>query len=195
MKYFEGRRLAGMLGAGPGEFVKPTGIAVSSDGVVYVADGGTNAVLVYDHQGTHQGAFAAFGNGGLLQLPSDIALNENLGEVYVSDFFGRRIAVYDLYGQWLRNIIAPPNDMGDPLYLRPVGLGLGAEGRLYVTDPGLCVVAVLDSMGTLLETYGYQQSRYWTGELSIPVDVIANSTHAFVVSNRTGRVATFEVTP
>ncbi|MDX1777238.1 MAG: NHL repeat-containing protein, partial [Desulfobulbales bacterium] len=90
------------LGNGSGEFIKPNGIAVTSDLTAYVVDSKANEVRVYDKTGTLQ---TTFGGAGF-NFPTDISLNETAGELYVSDFFNKRIRVYDLGGGWLRDIEA-----------------------------------------------------------------------------------------
>jgi hypothetical protein len=179
------------LGIGIGEFIMPNGIAVTQEQTVYVVDSRTNEVRVYDSSGTLQTVFGASG----LDFPTDIALNETAGELYVSDYYNRRIRVYDLNGGWLRDIFAPPNDQGDPVFYRPAGLGIDPEGNLYVVDNALSCVAKINSQGDLLETIGYRDGQYWTGELSIPVDAVGFGTKIYVTSNGQRQLRVFEVVP
>lgn len=187
--------VVGHLGAGAGEFLQPNAIAVTSDGIVYVADSKARAVKVYDYQGESLGSFGTMGDGGQLGFPTDLVLNEQAGELYVSDFAARRIVAFDLEGRWVRDIAAPPNDSGDPAFFRPAGLGSDADGNLYVVDNALASVAMLDPDGNLLATIGYRNGKYWTGELSVPVDAVATGGRVYVTSSRAGRVSVFEVTP
>jgi DNA-binding beta-propeller fold protein YncE len=181
----------GLLGIGPGEFIKPNGIAVTSELIAYVVDSATNQVRIYDYQGNLQ---TAFGDAHL-NFPTDIAINELAGEVYVSDYLNRRIAVFDLYGGWLREINAPENDSDEPIFLRPAGLGIDDNGNLYVVDNALSCVAIIDRWGELLETIGYRDGEYWTGELAVPVDAATANGRVYVTSNQQRQVKVFEVTP
>jgi DNA-binding beta-propeller fold protein YncE len=181
----------GALGAGSGEFIMPNAIAVTKDLTVYVVDSKANEVKVYDSSGSLQ---TVFGGSGF-DFPSDIALNETAGELYVSDFFNKRIRVFGLGGGWLRDIEAPPNDQGDPVFYRPIGLGIDPEGNLYVVDNALACVAKISSQGVLLDTIGYRDGEYWTGELAAPVDAAAYGTKIYVTSNGQRQLRVFEVVP
>jgi len=117
----------------------------------------------------------------------------------VADFRNKRISVFDLSGGWLRNISAPLNNCGDPVFFRPAGLGIDAVGRLYVVDNAFSMLAVLNSAGGLLDTIGLRyeldQCRYWTGDLSLPVDAVADGTLIYVTSNEERLLKVFEVSP
>ena len=193
VRIFENGELSDhFLGSGPGEFSKPNGIAVTSD-KVYVVDSGTHQVVVYDSAGNYTGAFGSQGFGdGELDFPADIVISESTSEIYVADFRNRRIAVFDLGGTWLRNIGAPPNDDGDPIFYRPSGIGIDFNGNLYVVDNALSCVVVMDSYGTLLEAFGYQNGCYWTGELKVPIDAATDGSHVYVTSSKHRHVNVFE---
>ncbi|MFC1837841.1 NHL repeat-containing protein [Thermodesulfobacteriota bacterium] len=185
------RTKAGVLGIGSGEFIMPNGIAVTQDLTIYVVDSLANQVMVYDSSGVQQ---AVFGSAGF-NFPTDIALNEAEGELYITDFHNRRIRVFDLDGGWLRDIFAPLNDQGDPVFWKPAGIGIDSEGNLYIVDNGLSCVAKISSGGELLHTIGYSDGQYWTGELSIPVDAAVYGTHVYVTSNGQRELRIFEVVP
>jgi DNA-binding beta-propeller fold protein YncE len=154
------------LGAGNGEFVKPNGIAVTAGRTVYVVDSAEHRVKVYDRFGVLQSSFGGQGwVDGQLNFPVDIAVNEQLGEVYVTDFWNERVAVFDMAGAWRRNIAAPSNAQGDPAFFRPSGLGIDPAGNLYVVDTALSCVVILDGLGTLIDIIGYDNGQYWTGDM------------------------------
>lgn len=192
----------GHLGSGAGEFIKPNAIVVTDSQTVYVVDSKAGAVKVYDSSGTLINTIGGFVS------PTDIAINEAAGlagELYVAEFnqdftyaaFGK-IMVFDLAGVPLRDIAAPPNDDGDPIFHRPAGLGIDQEGNLYVVDNGLSCVIKMNPQGELIDTIGYISdpppgtSRYWTGELSVPVDAAVYGTKIYVTSNSDGQLKIFE---
>ena len=184
------------LGAGSGEFIKPNGIAVTADLTVYVVDSGTHQVKVYDSTGTLQTTFGAQGDAdGEFNFPIDIAINEAVDEVYVTDFWNERIVVFDLAGNWIKNIIAPNNDAGDCAFFRPSGLGIDPDGNLYVVDNALSGVVIMDNQGTLIDIIGYENSQYWTGDIPKPHDVAADGQKVYVSLSQNGAVKVFEVTP
>ncbi len=183
----------GALGVGAGEFVRPNGVAATSDRV-YVVDSALNRIMVY----TDETLLFGFGEGGAgdgeLDFPTDIAVAEDLGEVYIADFNNARVAVFDLEGRWLRGLAAPMNDDGDPAFFRAAGLGLGPDGNLYVVDNALSCVVVMDDMGSLVDIHGYQDGRYWTGDLKVPIDAVADSSYVYVTSRGHGHVQVFLTT-
>jgi len=185
----------GFLGGGSGEFTRPNAIAVSSE-AVYVVDSNVHRVAIYDFDGSQVGTFGSPGWGaGQFDFPNDIAINEAAGEVYVADFGNQRIGVFDLAGTWVRQITAPANDAGDPIFLRPSGLGIDTAGNLYVVDAALSCVVVMDAAGSLLDVVGYQNGAYWTGDFDIPIDAATDGVRVYVTSSKQHRVNVFEVSP
>ena len=174
-----------LLGSGSGEFITPSGIAVTETQDVYVVDSKAHQVKVYDDFGALQFTFGSQGSAdGQLDFPVDIVLNEILNEVYVSDFWNWRIVVFDLDGNWLRNIITPLNDGGGQAYSRPSGLGIDPDGNLYVVDNALSCVAVITNTGTLIDIIGYSNEQYWFGELVGPLDAAADGQLIYVISGQ-----------
>jgi DNA-binding beta-propeller fold protein YncE len=188
--------IVGTLGNGSGEFGKPNGIAVTQTGISYVVDSEADQVKVYDAERNLQFSFGASGSGdGQLNFPTDIVVDETRGVVYVADFWNGRIAVFDLAGVWLRNILPPPNDSGDPIFFRAAGLGTDPAGNLYVVDNALSCVAIIDGEGALIDAIGYRDGKYWTGDLAVPVDAAADGERIYVTSNRQRLLVVFEVIP
>lgn len=181
--------VSGALGK-PGDFKKPNAIAVSSQGEVHVVDSARPAIRVFSRDGT---ALRSYGEQ--LGFPTDIVIDEAQNEIVVSDFSGQQLAVFDLGGRLRRAISAPLNSKGDPVFFRPLGLGAGKNGELYVVDNGLSVVAALDHQGKLLQTFGYGDGNYWTGDLSIPIDAVSDGTQLYVSSNRSRRIHVFALKP
>ena len=84
----------GRLGDAPGDFDKPKGIALDSDGHVYVVEGFGDVVQIFDEQGRLLLAFGGSGAGpGQLWLPSGITIANDL--VYVADAANRRVQVFE----------------------------------------------------------------------------------------------------
>lgn len=189
VKVFEGGKTTGMLGSGAGEFKKPNAIATTLAGLIHVVDSEAAEIRVYDTAGKFLRAYGA----SSLKFPTDLIIDEKVGEVFVSDFEARKLFVYDLEGNPSRTIERPLNDKGDPVVTRIIGLGTGPEGRIYLVDNALCAVAAIDRQGVLVETFGYQNGRYWTGEVSIPIDAVSDGKRLYVTSNKTGQVHVFEV--
>jgi DNA-binding beta-propeller fold protein YncE len=90
---------------------KPTDMAVTPGGDVYVSDGyGNDRVVHFDKQGRFVKAWGKLGTGpGEFSLPHSIALDSQ-GRVYVADRNNVRIQVFDADGKFLaqwRNLLVP----------------------------------------------------------------------------------------
>ena len=99
----------------PGEdathFDKPTDVAVTPAGDIYVADGyGNNRVVQFDRDGKFVRSWGKLGiKPGEFSLPHSIAVDSQ-GRIYVADRNNVRVQVFDAQGRFLaewRNLIVP----------------------------------------------------------------------------------------
>ncbi|HEX9120162.1 MAG TPA: 6-bladed beta-propeller, partial [Terriglobales bacterium] len=85
----------------PGEFAKPTGVAVDQDGTLYVSDTWNNRVEVFDAEGNFIRTFGKGGDGpGYFARPKGIAIDGD-GHVWVADAVQDRLQVFTQEGQLL----------------------------------------------------------------------------------------------
>jgi sugar lactone lactonase YvrE len=81
-----------------GQIFRPKGIGVDSEGHVYVVEGLSHLVQVFDNQGRLLYYFGQKGSGlGDFQLPAGLAIDRN-DRVYVVDSFNRRAQVFHYFG-------------------------------------------------------------------------------------------------
>ena len=84
----------GIRGSGDGEFGWPQGLAIDSEGNVYVSEYGNDRIQVFDPQGRFLRKWGSEGNGdGEFIQPQGLAIDSN-GDVYVSDQGNHRILVF-----------------------------------------------------------------------------------------------------
>lgn len=77
-----------------GEFFRPKGIAIDSEGHYYIPDGIQNNVQVFNRDGELLYSFGGTGNElGSFQLPSGIFIDKD-DRVYVVDSYNRRVQVF-----------------------------------------------------------------------------------------------------
>lgn len=91
--------LFGQMGDGPGDFARPKGIGVDSQGNVYVADALFDNVQVFDRLGRLLMSFGSLGEGeGHFWLPAGLVVDGH-DRIYVADSANRRIQVFQYLGQ------------------------------------------------------------------------------------------------
>jgi DNA-binding beta-propeller fold protein YncE len=85
----------------PGDFSRPTNVAVDKDGNVYVSDTFNNRVEIFDADGTFIREFGKAGDGpGYFARPKGIAVDAD-GHVWVADAVQDRVQVFTPEGQLL----------------------------------------------------------------------------------------------
>jgi sugar lactone lactonase YvrE len=85
----------------PGDFAKPTGVAVDSDGNLYVADTLNNRIEIFDADGKFVSAFGKSGDGpGYFARPKGVAIDSD-GHIWVADGMQDRVQVFNKEGQLL----------------------------------------------------------------------------------------------
>jgi DNA-binding beta-propeller fold protein YncE len=84
----------GKHGDGSGDFSKPRGIAVDSDGHIYVADALFDTIQIFDKDGK---LLLAFGNTGRekgkMILPAGLFIDEE-DKIYVTDSYNNRVQIF-----------------------------------------------------------------------------------------------------
>jgi len=88
----------GHLGDSHGDFFRPKGVALDSEGHVYVVEGLNADVQVFDNQGRLLYYFGQSGAGpGQFQLPAGLFIDHN-DRIFVADSYNRRIQVFRYFG-------------------------------------------------------------------------------------------------
>ncbi|CEG29060.1 6-bladed beta-propeller [Bacillus sp. B-jedd] len=81
-------------GKGDPKFVNPRGLAVGSDGILYLIDNMTHFVYGYDSKGEQVYQFGGLGSeNNQFFLPNGLFIDEK-SQIYITDTFNQRIAVY-----------------------------------------------------------------------------------------------------
>jgi hypothetical protein len=140
------------LGAGDGEFQKPSDLVVDSTKTAYVVDSKAHKVNIYNPNGSLKLSFGIEGKAsGQFTTPIAIALNEAEAEIIVSDLAmvspwtpSSRIQVFDLNGNYKRHFYNIIDGFG---YLRPFAVSVDKLNRIYVADAFQSSIAVFDLNG------------------------------------------------
>ena len=197
----------GAQGKGDGEFSRPQGIAVDSEGNVYVCDGwnhdiqdGNRRIQKFDSEGTF---LASFGGedmefpqppdqthmGGHLENPTDIALDAS-DNIYVVDAWMHRVIVFDTEGNFLRSW--GDWGYGDLQFQNPEGLCVDSEGYIYVADTGNHRIVKYSPEGIFRGKWGSQ--GYGEYSFEWPRDVaVSPAGYVFVADNNNQRVVVYQM--
>lgn len=195
----EDLRQAFQLGVGRGEFGRPTGLAVSADGTIFVADHEAHQIKVYGADGVQMYAFGAPGRGdGTLNFPLSLAFDAAADEIYVVDRLsthvsmgdqtGNRIQVFTRDGMFKRRF--GEVGMGPGRLARPVGIQADGSGRAYISDALQNVVQVFAADGFYLGSL-FDPADPMRTPLGVAFDFSAR--RVLVASQNTRKVQRFQL--
>ncbi len=117
--------------ARPGHFKEPSGVAVDSQGDVYVADTWNGRIEKFDPKGKFLKDFG--GANYDFYSPRDVAVDAQ-GDIYVADTGNSRVQIFSPQGQRLK--ILGSRGRGEGQFMEVYGMALDAGGDLFVADPG-----------------------------------------------------------
>ncbi|MDF1515420.1 MAG: hypothetical protein P1S60_16540, partial [Anaerolineae bacterium] len=130
----------GEYGVDKGQLIEPWDVAVDENGFIYVADTWNHRIQKFDRDGnyvTHWGVLTQVsGVGdpaatGAFYGPRGIAYDGE-GELFVTDTGNKRVQVFDLDGQFLREFGGHGSSPG--LLDEPVGIDIASDGSVIVVD-------------------------------------------------------------
>ncbi len=127
----------------------PIGIALSSDGRLFVSDAGSSRILIYSKDGLLTG-FIQKG----LKRPGGIAIDEQLGRIYIADTKDHMIKIYSLHNYELLKTIGERGIGEKGLFNFPTNITLDKEGNLYVVDTGNFRIQIFNKEGKYLKAFG-----------------------------------------
>ncbi len=164
----------GHLGAGTGEFGRPTDIEVSPlSGEIYVVDASRQEIRIFDPLSLLQ--VGVLGDGYLTRPASlDIAAD---GSVLVGDLIQGSVEEFDQAGMYRGSFTTAGH--ADAETRRPTGITRDQFGRVYVSDALLNKVVVYETDGTFITTLGSYGSG--PGLMRNPLDTWVSPSNGLVV--------------
>ena len=166
-------------GAETGQLQGPTGVTISTDGLLYVTH--SNGVDVMKDDGVFMKRIGC----GTLKNPWDVAVHQ--GEVFVADFGNHRVAVFSQDGELIRTIGSQgtgPGQFNGPTEY-PTGVAISPDGELYVSDCQNGRVQVLTPQGVYIREFG-------KGQLNTQHKLLFSADkHVLVADQLNHRVAVF----
>jgi DNA-binding beta-propeller fold protein YncE len=143
--------------------VQPVGVAVSREGIIYVADPGANGVHRID-QKERKHTFVQESKDGYFRSPVAVACSDD-GNVYISDS-ERGMVVITNGDLETRGVIKGNIE-------RPTGISI-IHGKLYIVDTGRHKILIYDLKGNYLAEFG--QRGINKGEFNFPVQIAGKDT-------------------
>ncbi|MNX65645.1 Serine/threonine-protein kinase PknD [compost metagenome] len=126
---------AGASSFGSATISGPTGLALDSQGNLWVCDRGNHRVQKFDSGGGFLGSYGANGAGnGQFNGPESVAVDP-AGNLWVSEYYGHRIQKFDPAFNYLGQISTPGTVGAIPgVFNYPRGMTFDANGNLLVAD-------------------------------------------------------------
>jgi len=175
--------LLSKFGAGAGEFVLPSHIALDplAANTVYVCDSRANQIKVYA-DGQPAFSFGGLGTGdGQFDFPAGVFASTD-GEVFVVDQNNDRVEVFDRKGAFLRAFaLKTTGGMSMGISGRAQGITGDSQGRLYIADSFQGLIKVFSRDGTFLSTLGGYGDA--AGQLRSPAGVAIDALGRLLVAS------------
>lgn len=175
----------GMIGSPPFGYARTTGVAIHSNGDIYVS---TFASKVYRLNKKREviGCVGKEGTGnGEFKWADGIKIyNEQL---YICDYGNSRVNVFDLNLKFIRTF--GKSTEGPSKLLNPADLALDTQGNVYVADYSMHKVVVFSPEGAYLTHFGGEGEE--KGRLKFPVGICTTPHYVYVSEQGNNRVSIF----
>jgi predicted membrane-bound mannosyltransferase/DNA-binding beta-propeller fold protein YncE len=181
-----------------GTFNEPWGIAIASDGSVYVTDTWNHRVEKFTASGKFVTTWGIFGQGETPDSfygPRGLAVDSE-GRIYVTDTGNKRIAVFDPNGNFITQFGSAGFDPGQ--FDEPVGIAIDKNGTVYVVDTWnrrIQTFVPIETEGSLSFVPEKQWDVYgWFGQSldNKPFIAVNDELHVFITDPDGFRVMEFD---
>jgi DNA-binding beta-propeller fold protein YncE len=169
----------GAAGTNASQFDHPYGIALDTNGLIYVADSWNNRIQVFQPSGTFVRQWGTSGAApGQLGWPWALAFDTN-GLLYVTENYNNRVQVFGPTGAWVRAFGSFGTGAGQ--MWGPSGVAFGPTGLVYVTDYCNNRVEIFRPDGTFVSAWG--SSGTTNGQFQSPCGIAVDADGNVLVSD------------
>lgn len=172
-------------GSGPGQFNEPYGVAVDSEGNIWIVDRGNDRVEEFSKEGGYIKSFGSHGSGaGYLKEPYGLSIDAE-GHIWVADWGNNTVEEYNDKGEYLREFTAHRSKGG---LANPENIAVDSRGNIWVAQNN--EVVEYGSEGTLIRELGSYGSG--EGQIKEPHGLAVNeSGDVWVVDEGNSRIEEF----
>ena len=177
-------RQFGSEGKGKGQFSNPFGVALDSDGCIYVSDTGNKRIQKFTFDGQYINSVT---DKNLIGSPRGLKINNN--KLYVCDFDNNRILILDRELNYITHI-GGSEGSGPGQFSVPHDIAWDSSSMLYVADMDNGRIQVFDEDGRYVREFGQWGSGH--GELSAPYYIDVARDLVYVSEWGNNRVSVFD---
>lgn len=153
---------------------QPRGIAIASDGTIFVADSKNNQIKHFSTNGLLINAWgaesttAAGSAGGTFLEPWDVAVSPD-GLVYVTDTWNHRIQKFSFDGDFISMWGTFAQGFTEDGYWGPRSISVDGDGNVYFSDTGNKRIMIFDKDDEYLTQFG--SAGFGPGQFDEPVGI------------------------
>jgi streptogramin lyase len=178
----------GEAGSEPGKLKAPWGVAVNSEGKLWVVDTTNNRVEQFSSSGSYLASFGEAGSGnGQFNAPAGIALDA-AGHIWIADKGNNRIQEFSSTGVFMTSVGSLGTESGK--FKAPTALAFDSKGNMWVADTGNSRVEEFDKEAKYASEFGSPGSE--PGKLKEPKGIAVDSgEHVWVADTANNRIQEF----
>ncbi len=181
----------GETGTEAGKLKAPWGVAVNSEGKLWVVDTANNRVQKFGPEGAYITKFGEAGSGnGQLKEPEGIAL-DSAGHIWIADTGNNRLQEFSSAGVYMATVGSLGTEAGK--FKAPAALAFDPKGNIWIADTGNSRVEKFDKEAKYVSQFGSPGSE--SGLLSGPKGIaIDGSENVWVADSGNNRIEEYSKT-